>query len=94
MVIWSMPAKKDLKQIQDYISQDSSYFAEKVISTLIEKSENLYKFPEMGRIVPELQDEHIRELIVYSYRMIYEILKSDIVIHAVIHGKRDFDSAF
>jgi toxin ParE1/3/4 len=94
MVIWSLPAKNDLKQIQKYIAQDSTYYAQKVILTLIEKSEVLYKFPEMGRYVPELQDDYIRELIVYSYRIIYEIVKNDIVIHAVIHAKRDFDTVF
>ncbi len=48
----------------------------------------------MGRIVPELMEENVREIIVFSYRIIYEILPDSISILAVIHAKRDFDSAF
>jgi toxin ParE1/3/4 len=91
MVEWSVPAKNDLKKIHEYIAQDSTFYAQKVILTLIEKSENLNNFSEMGRIVPELQEKNIRELLIYSYRIIYEIIKSDIIIHAVIHMKRDFN---
>ena len=46
----------------------------------------------MGRIVPEIGDPNVRELIVYSYRLIYEILPEEIRILALIHGKRDFFS--
>ena len=72
MVIWSEPAKDDLKQIHEFIARESVYYAEKVISTLITKSEPLNEFPGMGRVVPELMDKSIRELLVYSYRLIYE----------------------
>ena len=94
MVVWSEPARNDLKQIYTYISQESSFYAEKVILTLIEKSEILINFPEIGRIVPEIMNSSIRELIVYSYRMIYEISGTDITVHTVIHAKRDFNEAF
>jgi addiction module RelE/StbE family toxin len=94
MVVWSEPARNDLKQIYTYISQESSFYAEKVILTLIEKSEILINFPEMGRIVPEIMNNSIRELIVYSYRMIYEISGTDITVHTVIHAKRDFNEVF
>jgi len=30
MVKWSAPAKRDLKQIHDYIAKDSKYYAKKV----------------------------------------------------------------
>lgn len=65
-----------------------------MVSIIIEKSETLHKFPKIGRTVPELEDESIRELIIYSYRMIYEIVKDENIIHAVIHGKRNLESAF
>jgi len=50
----------------------------------------LFEFPEIGRVVPEIGDANIRELFVYSYRLIYEIVPDDIKIIALIHGKRDF----
>jgi toxin ParE1/3/4 len=96
MVRWSAPARDDLKQIHDYIAKDSKYYARKVIQEIIAKTEKLIKHPEIGRIVPEVSNQNIRELIVYSYRLVYEISESggNIEILAVIHGKRDFNAAW
>ena len=80
----------DLKQIHDYIAKDSKYYAKKVIHTIVEKTEELIDFPKIGRIVPEIDDPNIRELFVYSYRLLYEITPNGIEILAVIHGRRDF----
>ena len=92
MVKWSLPAKTDLKQIHDYIAMDSRYYAKKVAQTIVEKTEDLPSFPERGRIVPEIGDARVREIFVYSYRLIYEITSGGIEILGVIHGKRDFFS--
>ena len=92
MVEWSIPAKKDLKQIHDYIARDSAYYAEKVVEEIIEKSEILNKYPEIGRIVPELDDKNIRQLLIYSYRLIYEYMDNEVMILALIHSKQDFPS--
>ena len=90
MVKWSRPARMGLKQIHDYIAKDSRYYAKKVVQTIVEKTEELMVFPEIGRIVPEIDDPNIRELFVYSYRLIYEISSDGIEILAVIHGRRNF----
>ncbi len=90
MVRLSEPAKRDLKQIHDYIASDSKFYAKKVTQSIVEKTENLEDFPKMGRVVPEIGDENVRELFVYSYRVIYEISLDGIEILAIIHGKRDF----
>ncbi|MCR4321351.1 MAG: type II toxin-antitoxin system RelE/ParE family toxin [Candidatus Brocadiaceae bacterium] len=90
MVIWSIPAKQDLKKIYDYIARDSKYYAEKVSQDILERSEKLNEFPEIGRIVPEIGEVNIREVIVYSYRLIYEISSDKIEVLALIHCKQDF----
>jgi len=90
MVKWSAPAKIDLKQIHDYIAKDSKYYAKKVSQNIIAATEKLNEFPEIGRIVPEIGDTNIRELFVYSYRLIYEISTDRIEILAIVHSKRDF----
>lgn len=61
MVIWSIPAKKDLKKIHDFIAQDSNYYAKQVIENIIAKADSLLDFPKMGREVPEIGDPNIRE---------------------------------
>ena len=94
MVKWSKPAKLDLKQINDYIARDSIFYAQKVSSEIVEKSEKLNSFPEVGRIVPEIEDPNIRELLIYSYRLIYEVFSDKIEILALVHGKRNFIKDF
>jgi plasmid stabilization system protein ParE len=42
----------------------------------------------MGRIVPETNDETIREHLVFSYRLVYRIEAERILVVAVIHDKR------
>jgi len=49
---------------------------------------SLADFPLAGRKVPEFDDENIRELIAYSYRIIYQVAADEVTIAAVIHGKR------
>ena len=91
MVKWTITAKLDLKSIHDYIVRDSKYYAKKVSQDIIEKTEILNNFPEIGRIVPEIDDNNIRELLIYSYRLVYEVLpSSDILILTLIHGRRNF----
>jgi len=65
VVEWTGPAKQDLKLVHDYIARDSKFYAEKVSLEIIEKSEKLNIFPEIGRIVPEIGDPKIRELFIY-----------------------------
>ncbi|NCO60390.1 MAG: type II toxin-antitoxin system RelE/ParE family toxin [Deltaproteobacteria bacterium CG_4_8_14_3_um_filter_51_11] len=90
MVKWSAPAKRDLREIHRYIALDSKYYAGKVLETIVDKAELLSRSPRIGRVVPEIEDMNIREIFVYSYRLIYEIGSEGIEILGVIHGRRDF----
>jgi len=45
-------------------------------------------FPFAAPIVAEYQDEHIRETYLGSYRIIYEVEESRVIILRVIHGAR------
>ena len=53
---------------------------------------SLRKFPNRGRVVPEVMDEPVRELFVKRYRLIYEIHEGHIAVLAFIHGARRFPS--
>jgi len=82
----------DLKEIHDFIAKDSLLYAQKVTDELVDASETLSSSPRRGRIVPEVELDNIRELFLYSYRMIYEIDGHSIYILALIHGKRILSS--
>ena len=75
-------------------AEDSKYYALEVSQEFISKSEALFEFPKMGRVVPEIGEQNIRELIIYSYRLIYEISLSRIEVLAVIHCKQNFTGDF
>lgn len=86
---WTEPAVLDLKSIRDYIRRDSEYYATRFVEKVIEATETLRDLPEIGRHVPESEDENIRELILHNYRIIYRTESERILILAVIHGARD-----
>jgi plasmid stabilization system protein ParE len=94
MVKWSHPARDDLRAIHDYIALDSRFYAQKVVREIIEKAGTIEEIPERGRVVPEMNESDVRELFVYSYRIIYQISQKDFLILAVIHGKRDISAEY
>ena len=88
-IYWTEPAISDLQAIRDYIAKDAIYYASRFVMKIIEAAENLRTFPKMGRIVPESEQDNIRELIFQGYRIIYRIEKERILILTVIHGGMD-----
>ena len=53
--------------------------------------ERLADFPNSGRVVPELKDPVIREILFGSYRIVYRV-KGDLVeLLTVYHGARLLD---
>jgi len=89
MVKWTRHAKRQLRHIHDYIAQDSPLYARRVGEELVKRTLGLDELPRKGRMVPELNEDAVRELGLYSYRILYEI-KSDHLIEvlAVIHKRR------
>ena len=92
MVIWADPAKFDLRAIHVFIASDSKYYAKKVVQDIMDRTNILKEYPRSGRKVPEIDDENIREIFMYSYRIIYEIKLEKVYIIAIIHGRRDLSS--
>jgi toxin ParE1/3/4 len=91
-IIWSEQALDDIDAIAEYINRDSPFYAQRVAEEILELAISIAEQPLIGRIVPELKDESVRERFIYSYRVIYEIRSSQIEIIAVIHGRRLLDS--
>lgn len=91
MVIWTDPAKADLRRIFEYIAHDSRHYADKVTQEIVGKVDVLNDLHRIGRVVEEVGDSNVRELSVYAYRIIYELVGRDIYILAVVHKRRDLD---
>jgi plasmid stabilization system protein ParE len=78
----------DLEAVAGYIAQDSPAYANTVVRSVVNQTKTLASFPRSGRKVPEFDDEDIREVFAYSYRIIYRLQQDEVLIAAVIHGKR------
>lgn len=87
-VEWSPRAVEDVEAIALYIAADSTSYAASVVKKILDTTRRLARFPFAGRVVPEFDDENIREQFAYSYRVIYRVRGETITIAAVIHGKR------
>jgi toxin ParE1/3/4 len=89
-LIWTDHAINDLGDIGDFIAENSEKYAKLTIKKLFERTDILKSFPQAGRIVPEKNEENLRELIEGNYRIIYEIVSADqINILTVYHSARD-----
>lgn len=87
-IIWTREALENIIEIENYISQDNPSKAIEFTDFLIDKCEYLIDNPEIGRIVPELSDSQIRELIVKNYRIVYLHIDEEIQILTVFEGHR------
>jgi toxin ParE1/3/4 len=90
-VVWSPRALADVEAIASYIASDSPFYAGSVVRRIVTLTRTLDQFPLAGRKVPEFDDENLRELLAYSYRIMYRIEASEVIIAAVIHGKRSLE---
>lgn len=72
-LIWSPAARDDLHYIVSFISRDSRQRAEAFAYRLIRGTDKLKSFPEVGRVVPEFDNQMLREIFVRAYRIVYRV---------------------
>lgn len=89
-IIWTLRSREDLRSIATFIARDNPPAALKLGEQIFARVDTLAQFPELGRIVPERGEPHIREIVVKPYRIIYRLKKSEnqIEILRVWHGAR------
>ncbi len=89
-IVWTAPAVADLDNIHEYISRDSTVYADSVLSEIFNAVDQLEGYSQSGRVVPELDETRTREFIAGSYRVMYDIMGDTIRILTVLHGARKF----
>ena len=86
-------AGKDLFEIYEYLKRSGHPLNAKKIASLIEKScSDLSQLPERGHIPPELERIGVldyREIHLKVYRIIYQVIGSEVYIHCILDGRRD-----
>ena len=82
-VILTPQSQDDLAGIVRYIARDDPDRARFFGNQLIDHALSIGPFPEQGRIVPELNEPSVRELIHGSYRIIYEVFPDPKVVYVL-----------
>jgi toxin ParE1/3/4 len=88
-VTWSREASENLVEIEEFIARDSLERAVRFVDVLIDHAEAiLTDNPKSGRVVPEIGNPGMRELIYRGYRIVYRLKEDVPEILTVFEGHR------
>ena len=86
-------AEEDLFEIWRYVAiSGSPDNAARLIDQLAETVTKLEHMPERGHVPPELKRINVydyREIHLKVFRIIYQIIGSDVFVHCILDGRRD-----
>lgn len=89
-IAWTEEAQRWLREIHDYIAQDNPAAATRTIDSLVERTEVLLTFPEVGYRYGARAN--VRVLLFGHYRIAYLIKPDrDIDILGVFHGAMEIE---
>ncbi|MBZ2189406.1 type II toxin-antitoxin system RelE/ParE family toxin [Alcanivorax sp. JB21] len=82
-------ALDDLQAIQQhYIAQEVPHIGDEYVAAILAHSERLTDHPEAGRVVPEFNLDHIRELIHPPFRVVYLRQATEVVLIRIWRTER------
>jgi len=85
----SNSALDDLENVREYyLDQGVPEIGENFVIAIFEHVESLADHPDIGRVVPEFEEAHIRELIHPPFRIVYLRGKASIQIISVWRSER------
>lgn len=87
-VVWTTEALGNLAEIENFIAQDNPLRAEEFVNYLIGRGESLTQNPKLGRVVPEISNPKVREIIAKRYRIVYRLIAKRIEILTVFEGHK------
>ena len=86
-------AEDDLYEIYNFIAiYDSIEKAEILLTNLEETCQSLSTFPNRGHLPPELERINVfdyKEIHYKPYRIIYQVIESDVYVHCILDGRRN-----
>jgi addiction module RelE/StbE family toxin len=87
-LIWSPQAVEDVEAIRSYVARDSEHYASLLVERIVAAVDRLEAFPLSGRVVPEIGDESLREIVYRNYRIVYRVKPEAVEIITVFHAAR------
>ena len=74
---YSLPAVQDLKNVHDYIADDSRLMTKRFIHLLVEYVKTSKQFPDAGQNVFPDKYKNLKQRLYKSYRIIYEVVDDE-----------------
>ena len=93
-VVWAPRARSDARLAIEYIQKDSPEAARRFATALVAAARSLRELSERGRVVPELANPSVRELLLDRYRVVYEVLPDRVAVLRIVHASRDLLAAW
>ena len=87
-LLWSPQAVEDVEAIRSFVARDSEHYANLLVEHIVAAVDRLDSFPLLGRVVPEVGDELLREVVYGNYRIVYRVKPEAIEIVTVFHSAR------
>ena len=91
-VVWTRGAVEDVEAVKAYVARDSVRYATLLAERIVAAVDRLESFPESGRVVPEVGDGSLREIIYGAYRIVYRIQAESVQVVTVHHAARLLDA--
>jgi toxin ParE1/3/4 len=92
-VIWAPRAIARVVEIAAYIAAERPDSARRWVEDLFALAASLRSHPRMGRKVPEVDRDELRQVLQGKYRLIYRIEPARLVVLTIRHCRRDWDPA-
>jgi len=85
-LLWSARARRGLDQIAGSIARDKRAAARNGIVKLRKAAEGAARMPLAGRLVPGIQREDVREVLLRSDRIVYGVRDDQVLVFTVFGG--------
>lgn len=89
-IVWTEPALQQLDDIAEYIALDKPLAAGQLIAQVFEQVDRLARFPDSGRLPPELPASVYREIVVPPCRIFYRSELSEVIVLMVMREEQLF----
>lgn len=84
----------DMDEIFSYISKDNVATAEALLERITSGISGLAEFPNKGSVLSDeeytLVNSGYRFIVIHPYLIFYRTIGNAIIIHRILHGRRDF----
>lgn len=89
-IVWSEYALQKLRELVSYCQNKVGFRkADKITNAILLRIDDLVDFPYLGQMEQNVYSKYERRyILVYNYKILYEVTKEDIVILDIFHTKQ------